>query len=58
MSFRVRRPLRDCTVEIRQGETVLKRRKMAKALPAEMIQIKLAADKLNTTDDLEVTVSC
>ena len=58
VSFRVRRPLRDCTVEIRQGETVLKRRKMAKALPAEMIQIKLAADKLNTTDDLEVTVSC
>ena len=58
VSFRVRRPLRDCTVELRQGETVLKRRKMAKALPAEMIQIKLAADKLNTTDDLEVTVSC
>ncbi len=31
---------------------------MAKALPAEMVQIKIAADKLNTTDDLEVTVTC
>ena len=58
VSFRVRRPLRDCTVEVRQGDTVIRRRRMAKALPAEMVQIKIAADKLNTTDDLEVTVTC
>lgn len=58
VSFRVRRPLRDCTVELVQGERVVKRRRMPKALPAEMVQIKLRAEDLNQTDDLEVRVSC
>ena len=58
VSFRVRRPLRNCTVELMQGDTVVKRRRMPKALPAEMIQIKLKADDLNQTDDLEVKVTC
>lgn len=58
VSARVRRPLRDCTVELVQGERVVKRRRMPKALPAEMVQIKLRAEDLNQTDDLEVRVSC
>ena len=58
VSFRVRRPLGACTVEVRQGQTVVARRRMPKALPAEMIQIKISADKLSTTEDLEVTVTC
>lgn len=58
VSFRVRRPLRDCTVELVEGERVVKRRRMPKALPAEMVQIKLRAEDLNQTDDLEVRVSC
>ncbi len=58
VSFRVRRPLRSCTVELRQGEALVARRRIPKALPAEMVQIAIKAEKLNTTDDLEVTVSC
>lgn len=58
VSFRVRRPLRGCTVELVLGERDVKRRRMPKALPAEMVQIKLRAEDLNQTDDLEVRVSC
>ena len=58
VSFRVRRPLKDCTIEICQGENVIKRLKKPKALPAEMIQISIQAEKLNTADDLEVKVIC
>ncbi|MDM8245544.1 hypothetical protein QUW40_02910 [Collinsella tanakaei] len=58
VSSRVRRPLRNCTIELVQGDTVVKRRRMPKALPAEMIQIKLKASDLNQTDDLEVKVTC
>lgn len=58
VSFRVRRPLRNCTIELVQGDTVVKRRRMPKALPAEMIQIKLKASDLNQTDDPEVKVTC
>lgn len=57
-SFRVRRPLKDCTIKICQGENVIKRLKKPKALPAEMIQISIQAEKLNTADDLEVKVIC
>ena len=32
--------------------------KKTKALPAEMIQISIQAEKLNTADDLEVKVIC
>ena len=58
VSFRVRRPLRDCTVELVEGERVVKRRRMPKALSAEMVQIKLRAEDPNQTDDLEMRVSC
>lgn len=58
VSFRVRRPLRNSTVELRQGDTLVARRRMPKALPAEMVQITIKAEKLSATDDLEVTVSC
>ena len=37
---------------------MIKRLKKPKALPAEMIQISIQAEKLNTADDLEVKVIC
>lgn len=55
---RVRERRCDCTVELVEGERVVKRRRMPKALPSEMVQIKLRAEDLNQTDDLEVRVSC
>lgn len=58
VSFRVRKPLRGCTVELWQNETLVKRVKQPKVLPAEMIQIKVKAEQLNQTDDLEVRIVC
>lgn len=58
ISFRVRCPLKACTIELWQGENVVKTIKKPKALPAEMIQIPVKAEKLNDKDDLEVRVIC
>ncbi|MDO5416970.1 MAG: FAD-dependent oxidoreductase [Lachnospiraceae bacterium] len=58
ISFRVRRPLKGCAVEIRQGADVIVKRKLPKALPAEMIQITLKAEQLNDRENLEVKVVC
>ncbi|MBQ7488843.1 MAG: FAD-dependent oxidoreductase [Clostridia bacterium] len=56
LSLRVRRPLTNATLVIRQGEHEVLRKKMRKALPAEMIQLKIPASKLSTDANLEVTV--
>lgn len=56
LSLRVRRPLANATIVVRQGENVLLRKKMRKALPAEMIQLPIKASLLNTKDDMEVCV--
>ncbi|MDO4268348.1 MAG: FAD-dependent oxidoreductase [Eubacteriales bacterium] len=58
ISFRVRKPVRNCTVEVWQGENLVKKLKFPKALPAEMIQIPLKAEKLDKDHDLEVKVVC
>lgn len=56
VSFRVRRPVKNCTIMICQGEKLVKQVKKAKALPAEMIQIPLRAADLKQEGDLEVKV--
>ncbi len=58
ISFRVRRPLKNCSIEVCQGEKVIRRVRKPKALPAEMIQISLKAEELNPNEDLEVKVVC
>lgn len=58
ISLRVRKPLNACTIEVKQGGELVAKRKMPKALPAEMIQIKVSANKLNSTDPVEVSVVC
>ena len=58
LSFRVKKPVRNVVIEIRQGETLIKRVKKAKALPAEMIQIRLKQEALFVDKDLEVHVLC
>ena len=56
LSLRVRKPLKGVTLTVtRNGREVL-RRKFPKALPAEMIQLKVPAEKLETEGDLEVSV--
>ncbi|MCR4707823.1 MAG: FAD-dependent oxidoreductase [Clostridiales bacterium] len=42
VSLRVGAPMRDVTVVARQGDTVIGKKKMKKALPAEMIRMKVS----------------
>lgn len=55
LSLRVAQPMQDCTIVVRQGERVVARKAMKKALPAVMIQIPVKADALNTEEDLSVS---
>ncbi len=56
--FRVRRPMRECTIEVRQGDAVVASVKKPKALPAEMVQLKIRHEKLTGDGKLEVSVRC
>lgn len=58
VSFRVRKPIGACTIQLRQGENVVKTIKKPKALPAEMIRIPVDAGLLKGQEDLEVRVLC
>lgn len=56
LSLRVRQPLRNVSVVVAQGGREVLRRKMRKALPAEMIQLSVKAAHLTDDADLEVYV--
>ena len=56
LSLRVNRPFKDCALVVSQNGTEIARKKMKKALPAEMIHIDLKAEKLENKGDLEVKV--
>ena len=56
LSMRVRKPVKSCTIRLSQnGKTVLEK-KMKKAIPAEMIQLPVKAEKLEKNGNLEVSV--
>ena len=57
LSFRVRRPFKECRVDIMQGDDVIKTKKFKKAIPAEMIQIKIAKVEIKSNKDLKVIIS-
>ena len=56
LSLRVRKPLKGVTLTVTQNGREVLRRKFPKALPAEMIQLTVPAEKLETEGDLEVSV--
>ena len=58
LSMRVRKLLRDCRIVVRQDGNEIASKKMKKALPAEMIQIPVNADRITGGDRLEVSVEC
>ncbi|MGL5436658.1 MAG: NAD(P)/FAD-dependent oxidoreductase [Lachnospiraceae bacterium] len=58
LSMRVRRPLKNCTINLLADGRCIKTVKMKKALPAEMIQIPLTADAVNGADRVEVKIQC
>ncbi|MFI3227391.1 MAG: FAD-dependent oxidoreductase [Clostridia bacterium] len=56
LSMRVRRPMQNCKIIVTQNGEQIFTKKMVKALPAEMIQFKVA--NLKNQGDLEVFVEC
>lgn len=58
LSMRVRSLIKDCRIVVRQNGVEIASKKMKKALPAEMIQIPVKAEKITTKDNLEVMVEC
>ena len=58
LSMRPNRKFGGCAVEVLQNGAVVARKPLRKALPAEMIQVPVRADKLQSTGDLEVRISC
>ncbi len=56
LSLRVRRPLQNVSIVLKQDGKEILRKKMRKALPAEMIQLPVKAAKLSSTANLEVCV--
>ena len=56
ISMRVRKPLRDCEIDIMQNEDLITKVTMKKAIPAEMIQIKVKKADIRSTDNIRVVV--
>ena len=56
LSMRVRKPLKNPTIEIIQDDKVIKSVKMKKAIPAEMIQIKVSKDDIKSNSNLRVVI--
>ncbi len=57
LSMRVKKPFKNCTIILEQKGQVIFEKKMKKALPAEMIQIKVKKEWL-LEGELEVKVLC
>lgn len=51
LSMRVRKPLKNCSIEIRHGDTIIKTKKLRKAIPAEMIQIKIKKEDFQSSEN-------
>ncbi len=56
--FRVRRPMKNCTLEVWQGDVLVASVKKPKALPAEMVQLRIKKEKLTGKGGLEVKAVC
>lgn len=54
VSLRVRKPIEHCEILVTQDAKMIKRISLPKALPAEMIQFSVSAEKVKTTNDIEV----
>ncbi|MFT9495072.1 MAG: NAD(P)/FAD-dependent oxidoreductase [Anaerosolibacter sp.] len=58
LAMRVRKPFKNCKIEIMQDGIVIKSVKLKKAIPAEMINIPIPSGLLKSNKDLEVYVKC
>ena len=57
ISFRPRRPMKDCRFEVWQGNTCIAKKRVPKALPAMMVQMNIKREALISAEPLKV-VSC
>ncbi|MGB4590319.1 MAG: FAD-dependent oxidoreductase [Clostridiaceae bacterium] len=58
LSMRLRKPLKNITIDIIQDGEVIKSLKLKKAIPAEMIKIPINHKLLKSENNLEVCVKC
>ena len=58
LSMRPSRQFKDAAVAVSQNGTVSARKKMKKALPAEMIELPIKKEMLSDKGDLEVSIEC
>lgn len=56
LAFRVKTPLKNCRIELRQQDLILATVPLKKALPAEMLHVRLDAKALKTTEGIQVHV--
>ena len=56
LSMRVRKPLKNPTIEITQDDKVIKSVKMKKAIPPEMIQIEVSKEDIKSNSNLRVVI--
>jgi len=56
--MRVRKPLKDCLIDVMQDGVVIKSIRLKRALPAEMIKIPIEHKMICSDNDLEVCVKC
>lgn len=56
LSLRVKKPIGNCRLLLRQGDHILQEKKLKKAVPAEMLQIVCRKDLINKALPLEVTI--
>ncbi|WP_330677140.1 NAD(P)/FAD-dependent oxidoreductase [Terrisporobacter petrolearius] len=54
--MRVRKPIKNAVIEILQDDNIVRTIKMKKAIPAEMIQIKINRENIKSKSDLKVVV--
>jgi NADPH-dependent 2,4-dienoyl-CoA reductase/sulfur reductase-like enzyme len=58
LSLRVKKPFKNCKIEIIQGGSVIKSNEFKKAIPSEMIKISVNHKLLQIGKDLEVRLKC
>ncbi|WP_419749619.1 NAD(P)/FAD-dependent oxidoreductase [Terrisporobacter petrolearius] len=56
LSMRVRKPIKNAVIEILQDDNIVRTIKVKKAIPAEMIQIKINRENIKSKSDLKVVV--
>lgn len=54
LSFRPRRPMQNCVFEVLQGDRVIAKKRVPKALPAVMVHIPIPADRIDGKTSLKV----